>query len=42
MLGKVIDLIKNEPFHIPNILFKNYRKLNITDSELIVLIYLIK
>ncbi len=41
MLGKVIDLIKNEPFHIPNILFKNYRKLNITDSELIVLIYLI-
>lgn len=41
MLGKVIDLIKNEPFYVPNILFKNYRKLNITDSELIVLIYLI-
>ena len=41
MLGKVIDLIKNEPFYVPNILLKNYRKLNITDSELIVLIYLI-
>ena len=41
MLGKVIDLIKNEPFYIPNILLKNYRKLNITDSELIVLVYLI-
>ena len=40
MVSKVIDLIKNEPFYIPNILFKNYRKLNITDSELIVLIYL--
>ena len=41
MLGKVIDLIRNEPFYIPNILIKNYRKLNITDSELIVLVYLI-
>ena len=41
MLGKVIDLIWNEPFYIPNILLKNYRKLNITDSELIVLVYLI-
>lgn len=41
MLGKVIDLIKNEPFYIPNILLKNYRKLNITASELIILIYLI-
>ena len=41
MLGKVIDLIRNEPFYIPNILLKNYRKLNITDSELIFLVYLI-
>ena len=41
MLDKVIDLIRNEPFYIPNILLKNYRKLNITDSELIVLVYLI-
>lgn len=41
MLGKLTDILKNEPFYIPNILFKNYRKLNITDSELIILIYLI-
>lgn len=41
MLGKVVNLIKEQPFVIPSILLKNYRKLNITDSELIVLIYLI-
>ena len=41
MLGKLTDVLKNEPFYVPNILFKNYRKLNITDSELIILIYLI-
>ena len=41
MLGKLTDILKNEPFYVPNILFKNYRKLNITDSELIILIYLI-
>ena len=41
MLGKLTNILKNEPFYVPNILFKNYRKLNITDSELIILIYLI-
>ena len=41
MLGKLTDILKNEPFYVPNILFKNYKKLNITDSELIILIYLI-
>jgi len=41
MLNKVVDLIKEQPFVIPSILLKNYRKLNITDKELIVLIYLI-
>ncbi len=41
MLGKVIELIQNNPFYIPNILLKNYRKLNISDNELIILIYLI-
>lgn len=40
-MGKVIDLIQNNPFYVPNLLLKNYRKLNITDSELIVIIYLI-
>lgn len=41
MLDKVINLMKNQPFTIPFILLQNYRSLNITDSELIVLIYLI-
>ena len=41
LLGKVIELIQNNPFYIPNILLKNYRKLNISDNELIILIYLI-
>ena len=41
MLGKVIDLLKKEPFYIPNILLKNYLNLNITDSEIIIIIYLI-
>ena len=41
MLGKVTDLLKEQPFIIPNLLFKNYRKLNITDLEFIILIYLI-
>ena len=41
MLGKIVELIKSEPFYIPNVLFKNYRKLNISDSEIIILIYLL-
>ena len=41
MLGKVIDILKDNSINIPSILFKNYRNLNITDSELIILIYLI-
>ena len=41
MLDKVIKLLKTKPFYIPEILIKNYRKLNISDSELILLIYLI-
>ena len=41
MFKNVIDLIKEQPFFLPSILLKNYRKLNITDVELIVLIYLI-
>ena len=41
MLGKLVDILKTEPFYVPNILLKNYKKLNITDSELIILIYLI-
>ena len=41
MLEKVVKLLKEEPFTVPGILIKNYKNLNITDSELIVLIYLI-
>lgn len=41
MLEKVVNLMRNQPFNIPFILLQNYRNLNITDSELIVLIYLI-
>mgnify|MGYP003291366814 CR=1 FL=1 len=41
LLGKVINLLKNEPFYVPSILLKNYRKFDITDTELILLIYLI-
>lgn len=41
MLEKLIGILKNEPFYVPSTLLRNYRKLNITDSELIVLIYLL-
>ncbi len=41
MLEKVVRLLKEEPFTVPGILIKNYKNLGITDSELIVLIYLI-
>lgn len=41
MLGKVTEILKEQPFVLPSILLKNYRNLNITDSELVILIYLI-
>ena len=41
MIGKVIDILKEHPFYVPKLLLKNYRNLNITDTELIILIYLI-
>lgn len=41
MLDKVINLIKQEPLVIPKILLNNYRSLNITELELVVLIYLL-
>lgn len=41
MLEKVVNLMRNQTFNVPFILLQNYRNLNITDSELIVLIYLI-
>ncbi len=41
MNNKVINILKEKPIIIPKILFKNYKKLNITEEELIVLIYII-
>ena len=40
MTGKLIDLLKNN-ITIPKLLLTNYKKMNITNSELIMLIYFI-
>ena len=41
MTNKIIDILKNGGIVVPRLLLTNYKKLNITDKELIVLIYLI-
>lgn len=41
MIDKVINLLKNNNFNIPTILLFNYKKLKITEKELILIIYLI-
>lgn len=41
MQEKVIDLLKTPPFYIPKVLFTNYKKLNITEEELVILIYIL-
>ena len=35
------ELLKEKPLYIPKKIFRNYKRLNITEEELIVLIYLI-
>ena len=40
MTGKIIELLKNN-IVIPKLLLTNYKKLNITNNELILLIYFI-
>lgn len=40
-MEQVIDLLKMKELHFPQILLTNYKKLNISDIELIVLIYLL-
>lgn len=40
MEENLINLLKQKPLTIPKILFNNYRKLSITDSELIIIIIL--
>jgi len=37
-MDKIIDLIKEKPIFIPKILFNNYKLLNITEEELIIII----
>ena len=41
MNTKVIDILKEKPLIIPKMLFKSYKKLNITEEELVILIYII-
>lgn len=40
-MDQMVDLLKNKDFHIPRVLLTSYKKLNISDSELIILIDLI-
>lgn len=40
MDDKLISLLKDRPIVIPKVLFNNYRKLKITDSELIIIMLL--
>ena len=41
MTGKILELMKNGHIIVPRILLTNYKKLKLTDKELIVLIYLL-
>lgn len=40
-MDKMINLLKEKPIYIPTSLFYNYKKLNITEEELIILMFLI-
>ena len=41
MTGKILELMKNGHILVPKLLLQNYKKLKLTDKELIVLIYLL-
>lgn len=41
MNSKVIDILKEKPIVIPRTLFKNYKKMNVTEEELVILIFII-
>ena len=41
MTGKILELLKNGHIIVPMALLQNYKKLKLTDKELIVLIYLL-
>lgn len=40
-MDKVVNLLKDKDISIPKLLLKNYKKLNISETELIILIFLI-
>lgn len=40
-MNQVLELLKNKDLHLPRILLTSYRKLNISDLEFIILIYLL-
>ena len=41
MEEKIVNLLASKPLIVPRILFQNYKKINITEEELIILICLI-
>lgn len=41
MTGKILELMKNGHIMVPRALLTNYKKLKLTDKELIILIYLL-
>ena len=41
MKDNILKYLTEKPLLIPKVLFKNYKKLNITEEELIVIVYLI-
>jgi len=41
MDNRLVNIIKDKTFVIPKYLFNNYKKLNITEEELVLLIYLL-
>ncbi len=40
-MNKILDLLKSRDYQVPKEILFNYKKMNISDSELIVIIYLI-
>ena len=40
-MDKIVNLLKTKDAHIPYFLLINYKKLNLTEQELIILIFII-
>ena len=41
MDDKILNLMMDRPIIIPRIIFNNYKRLNITEEELVILIFII-